>query len=108
MNVSALPKKILHAVAVSVSLSLILLGMRVPNVSPLHPSKPRPRAIIETAAKNGLEAGTKANVPVDACRNTLVLGMTETFRAFLRLANTTTCRVPLELRAARAPPAITA
>jgi hypothetical protein len=101
-------KKIVYSVAVTVSLSLIILGMGVPNISRLHSAKPRPRAVIETAVKTGQEAGTRASVSMEACQNGFTLDIPTAYRSFTKRANLSYNHGPLEQRVARAPPAIPA
>lgn len=105
MNVSTVSKMILHAVGFAVTFSLIVLGMQVPNVSRLQPPKPRPRAVIETTFKAEQEAVAKIWVVAEGCRSLTPLSLPKSFRSLPPETIAGASHAPLELRAARAPPA---
>jgi hypothetical protein len=96
------------AVIVTVSLCLVFLGMRAPNISRAHSPKPRPRAVIETAVKISQMAGTRVNVDVEACKIALVLNISTPFRSTFRQEIRKISFIPIEHHTARAPPVIPA
>ena len=104
MNVSTLSKRMLHAVAVTVTFFLIFFGMQVPNVARLQPPTPRPRAVVETAVKAGQEAGPKSSIVAEACQNAFPLEIPPSYRSLPLPATLAISCVPIERRAARAPP----
>lgn len=51
---------------VVLSLLLLILGMRVPDLSQRHMPKPRPRAVVEVQATGYESAGTQTAIAADA------------------------------------------
>lgn len=95
-------------VLLAVSLCLVFLGVRVPNLSNLHKPKPRPRAVIETSVKAGQAAGAKVHVDVAACQAAIVLTIPASFGSSFRQEIPKFNFIPIGHHAARAPPVISA
>jgi len=95
-------------VAVTVSLCLVLLGMKVPNLSRLHSPKPRPRAVLENSVKVSHHQGhgTGESLDLEACRITLVLRASLLLSAAFLPAIPAARLAPIKHYTARAPPLI--
>ena len=92
----------------AVSVCLVLLGMKVPDLSRLHSPKPRPRAVIENSVKVSPHPGygTGENLDLEACRITIVLRTSLLCRASFRQTIHTVSLVSIKHYTARAPPLI--
>lgn len=101
-------KRLICTVIATVSLFLLFLGMRVPNIAQPHSPKPRPRAVIEASVKAGQEAGTRVIVAVEACQNALNLSIPTPFRSSHHWEIRTFNFTPIEHLSARAPPVLPA
>ena len=63
-------------IVVTVSLLLVLVGMRVSGISAAHsPNSRSPRAVIESAVKDSQEAGSRKNAAVAVCQYTVSLNI---------------------------------
>lgn len=93
-------------VTVTVSLCLVLLGMKVPNLSRLHSPKPRPRAVIENSVKVSHHQGygTAESLDLEACRITLVPPAPLLSSAAFRPEVPAARLAPIKHYTARAPP----
>lgn len=92
----------------AVSLCLVFLGVRVPNLSKPHKPKPRPRAVIETTVKAGQLAGAKVHVDAAACQVAIVLTVPTSFGSSFQQDIHRFNFIPIGHHAARAPPVISA
>lgn len=102
-------KKLWWAGIVAVSLCLVFLGIRVPDVSRLHSPKPRPRAVIEkTTVKVCHQDGIKVSLDLEACQTFVVLPTPVLFRPSSRQGIHTVQLIPIKHHTARAPPVIPA
>jgi len=95
-------------VTVTISLCLVLLGMKVPNLSRLHSPKPHPRAVIENSVKVSHHQvyGTGESLDLEACRTTLVLRAPLLLSAAFLRAIPAARLAPIKHYTARAPPLI--
>jgi hypothetical protein len=74
-------RKHLAWAVIPICLFLISMGIRVPNLTSLHPPKPRPRAVIETTSKTSQDASTKSVIAVELCDNLPALLPPELFKS---------------------------
>jgi hypothetical protein len=69
-------KKLLYYIALTVSVLLVFVGMRVSSIASSHTPKPRsPRAVIETSVKDSQEAGTKNSFSDAISQNAPILSI---------------------------------
>lgn len=98
-------KKLLYSIAITVSVLLVFVGIRVSSLTTSHSPKPRyPRAVIETTIKDSQEAGTKNSFSVAICQNALILGIPTQLSLPLQQQSQNCNFTPPELLNARAPP----
>ena len=64
-------KRLLYSVSVTVSLLLVFLGVRVPYIFGAHSPKPHSRVVIETAAKDSQDEGSRKNLDDAVCQNSI-------------------------------------
>lgn len=95
-------------VLLAVSLCLVFLGVRLPNLSKPHKPKPRPRAVIETSVKAGQPAGVKVHVDVATCQTATVLTIPTSFGSSFQQEIHRFNLIPIGHHTARAPPVISA
>jgi hypothetical protein len=91
---------------IPICLFLISMGIRVPNLSNLHPPKPRPQAILETTSKTSQDSTTNQVVAVELCDNLPALLSPEIFRSRFPGAVYKFSSIPHSPRSARAPPVL--
>jgi len=102
-------KKLLYSIAITVSVLLIFVGMKVSSITGPHSPKPRsPRAVIETTVKDCQEAASKKSTSVAICNDVFIVSIpiqiSFSFRQQFQDCNFT----PTGHLNARAPPALTA
>jgi hypothetical protein len=90
---------------IPLTLFIVLLGMRVPDVSRPHSPRLHPRAVVEISAKALQEAGVEASIPVMAGHPSFAVTVPlQSDRAYSHRESSPTESVPAEHLYARAPP----
>lgn len=109
VGMSITSKRVWWTGIAALSLCLVLLGMKVPDVSRLHSPKPRPRAVIEkTPVKICNQDAIKAGLYLEACQTFVVLPVRMLFRSSFRQGIHSVQLIPIKHHTARAPPVISA
>ena len=87
-----------------VCLFLVSMGVRVPNLTTLHPPKPSARAIIEASNKTSQDATAKDVVALEFCDHPATQPSPEIFASRFHREEYRFSSITPALRSARAPP----
>lgn len=98
-------KRLFYSVIVAVCLHLVFLGIRVPVNLGAHTPKPHSRAIIETAAKDSQEEGSRKDLVDVVCQNSINLDAPTQFSLSPQQKIQNYSFIPSGHSKARAPPA---
>jgi len=97
-------KRLIYSVILTVSLLLVLLGIRVPHHLGAHSHKPKPRAVIESTVKDSQDEGSRRNLAYATCHISVILDIPTQYIIFSRQEFQKISSIPLDLFNARAPP----
>lgn len=111
MSIAMVPIKgnrLLYLIIVTVSLHLVVLGMRLPAFPGAHSPKPHSRAVIETTVKGGQEEGARKNLVDAICQHSVGSDVSTLFVLSSRQEIQKYAFIPPGHSKARAPPMLIA